>query len=158
MKGASVEHVLPGTWRIVATTFPMWLSEKRSNPTFEYTLLSKTAANLTFSDDVSYHSTSGTRRHIRGVDTYNARTGAFTWRGNGLLKPLKSTWRIRAVGEGYAIIQFSRSLFTPSGVDIITQSEMDIVIETLKNEPSIRSVFDEYNDLQWLDDARVELS
>ncbi|WP_146132945.1 hypothetical protein [Knoellia remsis] len=109
---------LAGTWHIVATTFPMWLDGSRTNPTFTYT-----PRGDVMDDDVAFRTRRGRARHIRGVDT---RTGprSFRWRGAGLLRPLRSDWRVShlASDSSWAVVEFDRTMFTPAGVDVITRA------------------------------------
>lgn len=46
---------------------------------------------------------------------------AFRWRGRGMLSAITSNWRVFHLDPDYrwAVIAFSRSLFTPAGLDII---------------------------------------
>ncbi|MFD0525847.1 hypothetical protein [Paractinoplanes durhamensis] len=71
--------LLPGRWRVLATTFPMWLSGRRLRPIFTYELLSD--APLTLRDVVGYQTRSGATKTITGIDRFDAGTGVFTWRG-----------------------------------------------------------------------------
>src|SRR5205823_7176053 len=118
-------QALPGTWRILATTFPLWLSGKRLRPTITYTLLP--GQPLMLRDDVSYYTRSGTRRHLVGTDRYEPRTGRIVWRGQGVLALLSSRWSVEylsADGE-LATLTFDRSLVTPAGMDIIGRGPAD---------------------------------
>lgn len=130
----------------------MWTSGKRIKPMFTYGSISESDDTLTFSDDVSYTAKHVTQKHIRGIDTYDKTTGVFTWRGKGLLKLFKSTWKIRARGENYLIIEFSRSLVTPSGVDIVTNLSASATdLQALQNEPAIQAVMREQHGIVWLE-------
>ncbi|EAP98963.1 hypothetical protein JNB_02305 [Janibacter sp. HTCC2649] len=108
---------LEGTWHIVATTFPMWLSGKRTSPTFTYA-----RRGDALEDDVAFQS-GGRTKHIRGIDTPTGPT-SFEWRGNGLLKVLSSRWQVTHLADdrSCAIITFDKTLFTPAGVDVISRS------------------------------------
>jgi hypothetical protein len=48
----ALADILPGTWRVEATNFPMWLTGKRLDPTLTYALVSRDP--LVLADDVSY--------------------------------------------------------------------------------------------------------
>ncbi|MEU6121940.1 hypothetical protein [Streptomyces sp. NPDC047123] len=110
---------LAGTWHIVCSTFPMWLSGRRSGPTFTYTPL---ADGHRMRDEVAYRTRRGARR-IMGTDT-RVGTAAYRWRGLGPLALLTSTWRIaeRSQADTWAVITFNRSLVTPAGVDVIVRA------------------------------------
>jgi hypothetical protein len=117
---------LPGTWRILATTFPLWRNGKRLRPTITYTLIR--ADPLVLRDEVGYHTRAGTQRSIIGTDRYEPGTDRLVWRGRGLLGLLTSRWgvdRLSAAGE-LAVVTFDRSLLTPAGMDIIGRSDRDI--------------------------------
>jgi hypothetical protein len=116
---ADLYRTLPGTWRILATTFPLWLSGKRLRPTITYTPLS--GDPLVLRDDVSYHTRAGVRRHLIGIDRYRPSTGRFTWRGCGLLGLLTSRWTVDHVSSDgeLAVLTFSASLATPAGMDVL---------------------------------------
>lgn len=51
-------------------------------------------------------------------------TASFVWRGAGLLSLLKSHWDVVFVDEarGWALIHFSKTLFTPEGHDVIARA------------------------------------
>ncbi|WP_430781388.1 hypothetical protein [Actinoplanes sp. G11-F43] len=36
IEAETLRAALPGEWRVLASTFPMWLSGRRINPTFAY--------------------------------------------------------------------------------------------------------------------------
>ncbi|WP_329410223.1 hypothetical protein OG563_46820 [Nocardia vinacea] len=114
-----LRRVLPGTWRILATTFPLWLNGKRLQPTITYTLLP--GDRLALRDEVDYRTRGGARRRVIGIDHYDPGTGWFTWRGHGLLIPLSSRWRVdNLISDGrFAVLTFGRSLITPAGIDIL---------------------------------------
>lgn len=115
----TLREALPGEWRVLATTFPMWLSGRRRQPTFRYGLLADEP--LTLSDEVSYRTGSGTTKRIVGVDRFDPATGAFTWRGRGLLCALSSRWRVEHLSDDreLVVLWFARSLVTPAGIDVI---------------------------------------
>ncbi|MEU4242371.1 hypothetical protein [Actinoplanes sp. NPDC026619] len=116
---ATLRETLPGQWRVLATTFPMWLSGKRQQPTFSYEVIP--APSLTLRDVVSYRTRSGATRRIAGVDRLDDETGVFTWRGRGLLKALSSRWRVTHLSDDrdLIVLTFEKSLVTPAGTDVI---------------------------------------
>jgi hypothetical protein len=119
----TLREVLPGSWRVLATTFPMWLSGRRLRPVFTYGLLS--GDPLTLSDEVSYRTPGGTTKRIVGVDRFDPGSGAFTWRGRGLLAAFSSRWRIEHLSDDreLVVLSFARSLVTPAGVDVIGRGD-----------------------------------
>ena len=122
---ARLGAVLPGLWRIRASNFAMWLSGKRSDPTFRYTMLREHPLRLR--DEVAYRTRDGSTKRIIGTDDHDPRTGGFVWRGNGILRPLSSRWQVRALADDdrVAVIGFTKSLVTPAGIDIVTRDGVD---------------------------------
>jgi hypothetical protein len=116
---ATLREMLPGEWRVLATTFPMWLSGRRLHPTFTYGLLP--GEPLTLSDEVSYRTRAGATKRIVGVDRFDPASGGFTWRGRGLLAAFSSRWRIDHLSDDreLVVLSFARSAVTPAGVDVI---------------------------------------
>ena len=114
----TLADLLPGTWSVAATNFPMWLAGDKLEPTFSYELLSEDP--LVLSDDVGYLE-EGEEKHILGQDTW--RGDEFVWRGRKLLRLLASRWGVAGMSDDgtIAVIRFSKSLATPSGVDIIVR-------------------------------------
>lgn len=113
---------LVGTWHIVRTNFPMWLKGDKRRPRLTYGALDGTAAAL--SDLVTFE-VSGREKTIAGVDTQDPEQSChFTWRGRGLLRLLRSDWYVVDIDRpgGIAAIYFTKTLFTPAGLDIVTRS------------------------------------
>jgi hypothetical protein len=112
---------LVGTWHIVETNFPMWLSGKKTAPTLNYGASDRPSRLA----DVVRYTQGGRAREIRGVDTQDAANRAhFTWRGSGLLALLKSDWYVVRLDRdlGAMAIYFTPTLFTPRGMDIAFRS------------------------------------
>lgn len=107
---------LSGTWLIKGTTFPLWLSNKRSTPRITYRVLEKEPLKLL---DLVEYEKKGQTKQIKGVD-YQEEKG-FLWRGNGLLKALKSRWEVVTIKGDVLVIRFEPSLVTPEGVDILVR-------------------------------------
>lgn len=109
---------LPGTWTIAASNFPMWLTGEKTQPRFTYELISEDP--LVLSDDVSYVE-EGEEKHILGQDTWHG--DEFVWRGRKLLRLVASHWTVAGMSDdgSIAVIRFSKSLLTPSGIDIIVR-------------------------------------
>ncbi|MBL7252820.1 hypothetical protein [Paractinoplanes lichenicola] len=121
---ALLRATLPGEWRVLATTFPMWLSGRRVHPRFSYEEVE--GSSLVLRDVVSYRTKSGATRRIVGVDRYDAGTGLFTWRGKGVLGVLTSRWRVTHVSDDreLVVLAFEKSLVTPAGVDVIGRGDV----------------------------------
>ena len=116
-------QIISGTWFIINTNFPMWLKPKMHNPTFTYTLIEKKGKRVLL-DEVKYQKNEKAKK-ITGYDYPDKdNKNAFIWRGKGLLLIAKSKWEVRLIDEHnkWAVIYFSKTLFTPEGVDIISRS------------------------------------
>ena len=111
--------LLPGTWVIAATNFPMWLSGERREPRFNYELLSTDP--LVLGDEVSYVTAEGEQKRILGKDTW--KHDEFVWRGKSLLKPFTSRWHIAGAADDgtVLVIRFEPSWATPGGIDIVVR-------------------------------------
>jgi len=117
---------MEGYWYIVSTNFPMWNDRKKSDITLNYTLVDSSKPYLI--DEVKFLK-NGKPKIIKGFD-YQAPDDPyrFTWRGKGWMAFIKSEWRMEKFSpeEGWAILRFTKTLFTPAGVDIICrQPQMD---------------------------------
>ena len=115
----TLAEILPGTWVIAATNFPMWLHGNRTEPRFAYEIVGRDP--LVLSDEVSYVNAEGEAKKIIGKDTW--RGDEFTWRGKGLLSLFASHWSIGGVSDDgtIAAIRFTKSLATPAGIDIVVR-------------------------------------
>jgi hypothetical protein len=115
---------LTGTWFICFSNFPMWTKGNKHNPTFHYEIMTNQKNNLVLSDEVRYLK-KGKEKSIKGYDTPSKDDPAtFVWRGKGILKVLSSKWKVALKDEQagrWAVIYFSKTLFTPEGVDIISR-------------------------------------
>lgn len=109
---------LVGTWHVVQTTFPMWRSGKNTHPTLNYRRI--TDSQL---EDLVIYRKHGKPKQIRGVDRQDSKLPChFTWRGRGLLALLKSEWYVVDFDRELIAIYFSKTLFTPAGLDIASRS------------------------------------
>lgn len=117
---------LLGTWHIMQTTFPMWRSGKNTQPTLNYRPIA--GADDSQLEDLVLYRKRGQPKQIRGVDIQDPSLSChFTWRGRGLLALLTSEWYVvdfvrDSAGEGVMAIYFSKTLFTPAGMDIAATS------------------------------------
>lgn len=137
-------HII-GTWFIISTNFPMWLNGKKTNPTFNYTLAQKKGKEVLL-DEVKYLK-KGKTKTITGYDYPDKNNAqAFTWKGKGLLFIARSHWEIKLLNaeEGWAVIYFSKTLFTPQGVDIISRhpqlsgETLEKIRKTMENDVTLR--------------------
>ena len=148
----ALAELLPGTWRVVASNFPMWLGEDRLDPTFSYGLLGTEPLRL--SDDVAYTTPGGDVKHIVGVDQW--RGNGFVWRGKGLLKIARSRWAISGTNDDQTVvaIRFEKTLFTPAGIDILVREAVEIdELRSLvaRNTEQFGLSAEDFASLTWLD-------
>ncbi len=128
---------LTGTWFICFSNFPMWTEGNKTNPTFNYEIIQNKQKLNVLSDDVRYLK-KGKEKSIKGIDTPSeSDPNAFVWRGKGLLKLVSSEWKVALKDEErgeWAVIYFSKTLFTPEGVDIISRkpSLSDVTWEQIR--------------------------
>lgn len=149
---------LVGTWYIVRTNFPMWLGGANSHPTLNYARI-EGAGDDVLSDLVRYRR-KGADKQIAGVDRQDpARSCHFTWRGNGLLRLLRSDWYVVDLDREaqVAAIFFTKTLFTPAGLDVAsTRAQPDAAavaacLARLQAAPSLRPHLDALVELQHAD-------
>lgn len=113
---------IAGRWYIHYTNFPRWLKGDRTEPHFDYGLGEKNGVKgLT---DTVWALKKGRPTILLGFDTpTDGLNRSFIWRGKGLLALLKSHWQFVHTDfeQGWALIQFSKTAFTPSGYDVIAR-------------------------------------
>lgn len=117
-------ETLQGTWYIHFSNFPMWLKGDKTNPTFNYTI-EKQGGIEGLKDEVIYLK-KGKQKSIVGFDkSTNTTNTQFIWRGRGFLSLLKSRWQVLYVDptNTWAVISFEKTLFTPSGYDVISKNK-----------------------------------
>ncbi|GAB3882298.1 hypothetical protein GCM10028825_04830 [Spirosoma agri] len=102
----------------------MWLKGDKTSPTFTYSITDKKGDTTVLLDEVKYQQKGG-HKTLTGFDYQDqADSSAFVWRGKGLLSLVRSKWRVllRDPDGQWAVVQFSKTLFTPAGVDIISRT------------------------------------
>ena len=120
-QGSNLQY-LEGSWYINRSNFPMWLSGKKTEPTFNYTLQKK-SGKYRLLDEVKFFK-NGKEKSIVGFDYPIERSPAqFVWRGKGLLFIAKSKWAVLHYDEQllWMLIKFEKTLFTPPGYDIVSR-------------------------------------
>ncbi len=141
---------LSGKWTVQATNFPMWLKGDKLRPTFMYTPLE----DGRLLDEVQYQRKSnGDVETITGYDQYDSQTGGFVWRGKGLLIIARSKWRVLdvAIDGQMAVIEFSKTLFTAAGIDVITRlSDFDHTMQKYAVDTMSRIGIQAEPPLKWL--------
>ncbi|KAL7421823.1 hypothetical protein Q5752_003594 [Cryptotrichosporon argae] len=116
-----------GTWCVLWSTLPMW-KDKR-DVTITYT---PTTTSSTFESIVEYFKPgSSTPSTVKGTETLTpgANGATFNWRGKGWLFFVSSHWEILGYGEEsgveWLVSYFSKTLFTPAGLDIYVRKHGD---------------------------------
>lgn len=123
-QSAMTLETLQGKWYIHFSNFPMWLKGDKTHPTFNYTI-EKRGGIEGLKDEVIYFK-KGKQKSIIGFDKpINKMNTQFIWRGKGLLSLLKSEWHVLYLDptNTWAIIGFKKTLFTPSGYDVISKNK-----------------------------------
>ena len=132
----------------------MWLKGDKTNPTLNYTIIERKGEKVLL-DEVKYIK-NGKQKTITGYDRINpANSNAFKWRGKGLLSLSTSKWEIRLKGpQGqWAISWFSKTLFTPEGVDILSRTSilsaatMDSIKQAMRTDTLLARFVDEVRPL-----------
>lgn len=132
----------------------MWLKGDKLQPTFNYTLITRKGAPALL-DEVKYVK-KGKMRTITGYDTPDAQNpNAFTWRGKGLLSIAKSRWEVRLKDTDgqWAVIWFSKTLFTPEGIDVISRkkqlstAEWQQIQQQMQQDPVLQKHLSSLQDL-----------
>lgn len=115
---SALTELLPGTWAVSATNFPIWLSAERTNPTLTYELVANDP--LTLAVDVSYRTAEG-EGHIVGRDRW--RHDGFTRRGKGWSRFAGSRWNVVGASDDRSIltVRFAHSRAIPAGIDVLVR-------------------------------------
>ena len=134
---------LEGTWYINQSNFPMWLRGDKTLPTFNYTVAHR-KSDIFLLDKVAYLG-NGKQKAIHGIDRpLNNNNSEFVWRGKGILRLLKSEWKILHLDtvNQWAIIYFEKTLFTPKGYDVISRNTMlsAVIEQDIKNKLHVLGV------------------
>lgn len=120
-----IVNELDGKWFIHKSNFPMWLKGDKTSPTFNYTL-KENKKGIFLVDKVSFIK-NGKQKYIKGIDKpTNSNNSEFIWRGNGILRIIKSKWKVLHLDfkNHWAIIYFEKILFTPEGYDVISKNSL----------------------------------
>lgn len=114
----------------------MWKS--KTDVRFSYTAVpnSKDLEDLVQSKKNPEAKDSNIRGISRAVDLPIGNGWAYHWRGKGLLAIASSKWEVLGWGDDesgnpWMVINFKSTIFTPSGIDIMSKSKTGISAETL---------------------------
>ncbi|CAE6536937.1 unnamed protein product [Rhizoctonia solani] len=135
-----------GKWHVVQSTLPLWKS--RSDVTITYSQIATSSPDVVkFDDIVEYRSRASpgsARSRIVGVDTlvtthHGAPEGyksgvSYHWRGKGWLMIATSNWQVLGYNPdlGWAVTYFSKTLFTPAGLDVYVRDPIRVNGEVVK--------------------------
>ncbi|WVW83948.1 hypothetical protein I302_105971 [Kwoniella bestiolae CBS 10118] len=121
-----------GKWGVAWSTLPMWKGKK--DVTITYTPIPGTTDHTKFEDLVEYRKESASEGSkpstVKGVDTLTpgANAATFDWKGSSYLFFVHSHWEVLGYGKDevdgleWAVTFFSKTLFTPAGIDIYLRS------------------------------------
>lgn len=102
-------------------------------------------------DIVSYQASNSNKiKTVHGVDTASGKgSGAWDWRGKGLLAIASSHWEILGYGEigeePWVVTYFAKTLFTPAGVDIYSRSNNGLSGEIVSGIKEALSTLEDSN-------------
>lgn len=144
--------ILPGSWSVRSTNFPIWLTRERTSPRFTYTVVRENP--LTLRDDVSYSTIDNVEKHVIGVD--RAAHDGFVRRGKGVLGLFPSRWSVAGSNEDSTVlaIRFHKSLFSHAGIDIIVRDGTEVEeLRSLvaRNTEQFGLSAEDFASLTWLD-------
>ncbi|OCF40372.1 hypothetical protein I317_05807 [Kwoniella heveanensis CBS 569] len=116
-----------GRWGVAWSTLPMW----KVDVSITYTpVADQSKINTTFDDLVEYRKVSAADDSkpstVKGVDTLTpgSNGATFDWKGSSYLFFVHSHWEVLGYGKDeingleWAVTFFSKTLFTPAGIDI----------------------------------------
>jgi len=114
---------LSGKWYIQKTSLNFW--QNRFAPTVEYSI-EPCASGVRVLDEVRYKNHRGSKKDVVGYDYLTPGiNGQFLWQAKPwYLRFLKSEWGVVDHNEDYtwAVTFFSKTLFTPAGVDVYSRA------------------------------------
>ncbi|WVQ80760.1 hypothetical protein IAT38_002865 [Cryptococcus sp. DSM 104549] len=143
-----------GKWGVAWSTLPMWKDKKDVSIT--YTPVSGTSKDhKSFDDLVEYRKRSAAEGSktstVKGVDTLTrgANGATFDWKGSSYLFFVHSHWEVLGYGKDeqygleWAVTFFSKTLFTPAGIDIYLRSSPSAPNPESKNSAVRKKLLDQ---------------
>jgi hypothetical protein len=129
MPAALLDHselvtILPGSWTVVATNSPNWLSGERVDPVLSYSLIRESP--LTLKSVIAFTDTDGVARTIAGKD--RQRGNGFSWRGAGTLRLRSSKWFVAGSDETASILtlRFEKTFTMPGSVEVVVRDGVNV--------------------------------
>ena len=144
----SLARLLPGTWRLGATNFPIWLGGGRLAPIFSYEV--KSTSPLVLRDQVTW----------TAADVEKKRLGVARWTGDGFVGrglPLASRrWTVAGASDDGDIlgIRSFKSLRMHAGVDVLIRVGADAThlrTAVATASDTLGLGHEEFASLTWLD-------
>lgn len=133
-------------WHVTHSTLPMWKNKR--NVRIKYTPLEPSVSSIPkdntdrLDDLVSYQSLKSDKvSTISGIDKVSGTgdsRGEWDWRGKGWLKIAGSHWEVMGWGEEegthnkWLVTMFAKTLFTPAGIDVYSQTSSGLHPATLE--------------------------
>ncbi|KAK4184718.1 hypothetical protein QBC35DRAFT_476996 [Podospora australis] len=134
------------TWSVTHSTLPMWRTARNVRITYSPFPSGDTTK---VSDLVEYETLSGSSlKNVKGVDTVSPlerNTGAWDWRGSGLLFFVSSHWEVlgwgthEETGEKWVVTWFQKTIFSAEGVDVYSDRKEG------GSEGLVRGILEELN-------------
>lgn len=140
-------HEIEGTWYIVATNFPTWLSGTNTEPLLSYKRRAAPDGVIELDDLVTLKS-GGDPSSYAGFDTQDSANDAhFTWRGNGMLALFPTEWYIAKVGphDDWIITYYGDTLVSANAVDVITRTpdppaeQVEAALAAIARDPVLKA-------------------
>ena len=135
---------LAGTWFVLASDAPIWVKGDKLHPTLNYNI-EQHHGTPRLLDEVKYEK-NNKHKTITGYDKMDGdKQKAFVWRGKGMLFFVVSKWHValQDTAGRWAVIAYSKTLFTPQGVDILSRTPsldeptMQHIINLMKQDSSL---------------------
>jgi hypothetical protein len=141
--GFDAERFL-GTWHIVVTNYGYW--KARTSPTVTYEPLPPQSGKRAWRDTLRFSKRGllGDKDGTLGGIDVELEPGRFLWRGDGLLRVIKSPWWVLIVDPAYswAVTYFGRSnVGTAPGMDVygrrpdLAPALMDEILAQVRAHP-----------------------
>lgn len=150
---------LSGTWNVCYSSLPLWKGKQNVRISYSAcTTMPQDSSRMPDLDDhvesqkIGKEKFSSIHGISRPVEVNGIEHGlAYRWRGKGLLKLITSDWEILGYGTDkeaqesneWVVTFFSKTAFTPAGIDIYTRAKAKLSETTLN---SIKSALAELCD------------
>jgi hypothetical protein len=161
LDGSPTFEWFSGSWMVSYTSLPLW--NDKQNVCITYAKVDPKASEERMpdlDDHVQYQKLNTTKDNsIRGISRPVEIEGvpfgtAYSWRGKGWLRIASSDWEVLGWGKDehaaeendWVVTCFSKTMFTPPGIDIYTRKKASLSEETLQ---AIKNGLEEMADEEW---------